>query len=442
MASSGNGKGQRIPTYTVGPAFSQFNLNQTVEVNVSLAGGLANTRYAFNVTVTKPDKVSNSYAANAITTDGNGNGVGELSYPASFHGSNVTSATDQVGTYEIRVDQTLPRYRYGVAASSFTITSNLLLSILEPTVGSFIERGSNVSLAVLVEDINGKPQSNVNVSALLPGQQCTIEISQSQQSDIYLGSYQVKWNDPGGLWNIEYTATDASGNKGEASAAVNITATDLSIQKLNAFDVSGQSRLTFYNNETVNFQVEAFYTDGSTPGSGAASVGIIDPAGRLEVTLALIFDPQIDAYRTLTGYPLNQTTMLGTWTAIIYTDGLGDGLGNQGPLAPVSLEFNVAPAPAAYGNSQNPIQRPDSFSFLPFALMGVLGIVPVAAWKWKGRVGKRDDLDLLIQEAETAEFTLVEGDKQTGKSTAGYMIACRSVEKGQKVVLLSFEKDL
>jgi archaellum biogenesis ATPase FlaH len=437
-ATSGSGKG-RIPTYTVSPALQQVNLNQSDQLEVGISGGQPNTKYAFNITVTKPDQASFAVAEYTLITDSNGSGTGGIPYPSGFRAGNAAPATDTVGIFEVRVDQSLPKYRFGVAASSFTVTSNLSLNILAPTSGTYANRGSNVSLIVLVDDVNGNPDSNASVNATLPGQQGAISIPESQQFGTFASTYRIRWSDPSGLWNINYRAIDASGNLGVASIPVNITGAALSIQALSVSDGAGQIRNTFYNNETVNFSLKAAYLDGSRVTSGAASIKVVDPNGRVVVTLALVYNPQIVAYQTPTGFGLNQTTLLGTWTATVSPDTLSDGFGNTGPVTSVSFQFSVAATPTALGNSQNPPQTIGTFSYLPILLLGAVAVAPIVLLKRRGGVNKDDDLDLLIQQAGLAEFVLIEGDKQTGKSTAVELITHRTVEKGGNAILLTFE---
>lgn len=443
-ATSGSGRG-RIPTYTISPEFLEVNLNQTDQLAVTLSGGLSITKYVFNITVTKPDQVSYAIARYTVTTDANGSGMGEVSYPFGFHAGNTPPATELVGIYEVRVDQILPKYRYGVAASSFNVTSSLSLNILSPTVGTYVDRGTNISLIVLVDDAKGDPDSNVSVIASLPGEQGTIGIPRSQQSGIFASTYRIKWNDPGGLWNVTYRATDTSGNLGAALIGVNITAAALSIQAFGVYDSAGQSRNTFYNNETVNFRVQAAYPEGSKVASGAASIELVDPNGKVVVSLALVYIPKITAYQTLTGFWLNQTSLLGSWTAIVSVDSLGDGFGNVGPATTVSFQFIVAatPIPTSLGNngnSQNPPQSFERFNFLPIALLGVLLAPPIALLKRKGWFDREYDVDLLIRQAGSTGFTLIEGGKQSGKSTAVDIIAGRTIEAGGNAILLTFEK--
>jgi len=131
--------------------------------------------------------------------------------------------------------------------------------------------------------------------------------------------------------------------------------------------------------------------------------------------------------------------MLGTWSAIVSAGNLGDGFGNVGPITSVSLQFNVVLTPTAYGNIQSPPQRFGTFDFLPIALLGAFVVVPVALMKRRERVDKKDDLDVLIQHGGSAGFTLIEGDKQTGKSTVVELIAGRTVECGGNATVLTFE---
>ncbi len=225
-------------------------------------------RYEFNVTVTKPDQTSTANADYALITDGSGSGTGTVDYPLGFSHGNTAPATDQVGTYGIGIDQYVPRIRNGVAASSFVVTSTLSLSVVSPAFGMTSQRGSDVSLSVLVRDFNGNPYTYANVSASLPGNQGAIAIQRSQQPGSFTISYQTKWSDPLGIWVIEYLATDLAGKRGQASVGVNLTAATLAVQQLKVLDASGQARSSFYNNDALSFRPQAGYPDGSQVTSG------------------------------------------------------------------------------------------------------------------------------------------------------------------------------
>ncbi len=441
-AIAGAGEGQEIPTYTISPSYREINLNQTVRLTVSLTGGQQNTRYEFNVTVTKPDQTSTATAHYALITDGSGSGTGTVDYPLGFSHSNAAPTTDQVGTYGIGIDQYVPRIRNGVAASSFVVTSTLYLSVVSPAFGMTFQRGSDVNLGVFVRDFNGNPYTDANVSASLPGNQGAIGIPRGQQSGSFTISYRTRWSDPVGVWVIDYVATDLRGNRGQASVGVNLTATTLAVQQLKVLDASGLARSSFYSNDTLRFRVQAGYPDGSQVTSGAASLEVVNPAGKIVLTLAMVYDPQSNAYLTLTGFQLNQSVALGTWTAVVSTNVLGDGFGNEGPTSPATIQFYVSSSPNSFGNSgngQNPSHEFGTTNFLSIALLGAVGAVPIAVLKRRKRSKKDGDIDLLISEASSAAFTLIEGEKQTGKSNSIYQIAAKTAQNGNASLILTFE---
>ncbi len=441
-AIAGGGEGQEIPTYTISPSFREVNVNQTVRLTVSLTGGQQNTRYEFNVTVTKPDKTSTARADYTLITDASGSGSGIVDYPIGFSHGNIAPATDQVGTYAIGIDQYVPRIRNGVATSSFVVTSTLSLNVVSPAFGMTFQRGMEVSLGVLVRDFNGNPYTDANVSASLPGNKGAIGIPRGQQSGSFTIFYNIKWSDPVGVWVIDYVASDLAGNRGKASVGVYLTATTLAVQQLKVLDASGQARSSFYNNDSLSFRVQANYPDGSQVTSGAASLEIVSPSGKIVLTLAMVYDPKSNAYLTLTGFQLNQSLALGTWTAIVSANGLGDGFGNEGPISPTSIQFFVSSSPNSYGNSgnsQNPSHEFGTTNFLSIALLGAVAAVPIAVLKRRERAKKDGDLEVLIKVASSAAFTLIEGEKQTGKSNSVYQIAAKTSQNGNASVILTFE---
>ncbi len=434
--------GQRIPTYAVSPSMGEINLNETVQLSVSLTGAQQSALYEFNVTITKPDQTSIASAKYTLITNSSGSGIVTVDYPRGFSYVSGTPATDQVGTYAVGVDQSMPRIRNGVAASSFIVTSTLIISVISPASGMTFQRGSNVSLGVLVSDFNGNPHPDASVSASLPYQQGAIQIPKGQPQGSFTTSYRLQWSDPVGPWIIDYYATDLVGNRGEALVGVNVTSASLALQQLKVLDSSGQARSSFYNNETLSFRIEAQYPDGSQVTSGAASLEVENPAGKIVLTLAMVYDPQSNAYLTLTGFQLNQSLAQGTWTAIVSTNDLGDGFGNNGPLSPIAIQFYVSSRPNSFGNSGgglNPTYGFGTTNFLSFALLGMVGVVPIAVLKGRVRSRKSGDVDVLIKEASSAAFTLIEGEKQTGKSHSIYQIAAKTAQDGNASLILTFE---
>ncbi len=156
----------------------------------------------------------------------------------------------------------------------------------------------------------------------------------------------------------------------------------------------------------------------------------------------MVYVPQSNAYLTQTGFRLNQSLALGTWTAVVSTNGLGDGFGNEGPISPASIQFYVSSSPNSYGNSgnsQNPSHEFGTTNFLSIALLGAVAAVPIAVLKRRERSKKDGDLEVLIREASLAAFTLIEGEKQTGKSNSVYQIEAKTAQNGNASVILTFE---
>lgn len=438
ISSSAFAKGGGIPTYRIYPAVQDINLNQSLQISISLSGGQANTLIDFTVTVTKPDRTSTATAQYTLVTNDSGSAMGTLSYPTSFSNGSASRATDQTGAYQIRVDQNLPSFRYGVASSSFGVTSTLFISIVSPTAGTTYQRGSNVSIAALVTDVNGNPYSLANVSASVPGQESMIPLLPNSQPGSYSASYSVKWSDPTGLWTINYLAADTSGNRGEVLLSTNITSSPVILRQITILDATDLPRSSFYDNETVKFQIAAAYPDASPVTSGAASIRLIDPTGRIVITLAAVYVPTLNRYVTVTGYRFTPTSDSGSWTAIVSTNALDDGFGNRGPTTPVSIQFQVTSLPGSTGSNQITPMSYGEASFLPVAALGIGAVVPVVAWKRKER-NQFSDIDLLVRLSQSAGFTLVEGEKQTGKSTALYRAIERRAQEKNRSLLLTFE---
>jgi hypothetical protein len=100
----------------------QLQENSTVNIQVNVTGGQANTVYHANITVTPPAPANRTYwslvTLTNITT--NGNGVVSVIYPSVFHGALQAPNTNYVGTYNIAFNKTLATNTFIVGITNST----------------------------------------------------------------------------------------------------------------------------------------------------------------------------------------------------------------------------------------------------------------------------------------------------------------------------------
>lgn len=93
----------------------QLQENSTVNIQLNVTGGQANTVYSANITVNAPAPSNETYwsLVTLTNTTTNGNGMTKVIYPNNFHGTPRAPHTNYTGTYNIAFNNTL-------ATSSFT----------------------------------------------------------------------------------------------------------------------------------------------------------------------------------------------------------------------------------------------------------------------------------------------------------------------------------
>jgi len=93
----------------------QLQENSTVNIQLNVTGGQANTVYSANITVNAPAPSNETYwsLVTLTNTTTNGNGMTNVIYPNNFHGTPRAPHTNCTGTYNIAFNNTL-------ATNSFT----------------------------------------------------------------------------------------------------------------------------------------------------------------------------------------------------------------------------------------------------------------------------------------------------------------------------------
>src|SRR5205823_11506490 len=136
-------------------------------------GGTANTAYTFRFTMTKPGGTGQAYVDESFPTDATGGSIQVLTYPNNTQTWNPitgTVRTDLPGNYTVTVVETAPKsVTTGFPTATFRVTSVLSVRLITPTQGSTIQRGTTANFAATVDDVNGQPVTDAQVSVSTPG---------------------------------------------------------------------------------------------------------------------------------------------------------------------------------------------------------------------------------------------------------------------------------
>src|SRR5215831_10056955 len=156
------------PSYTIGTSPASLNEQDgNVIITFSINGGSTLTAYTFRFTVTKPGSAGVAYCDESFTTNSTGGYTQVLTYPSNSPSWTATSGTVQTdfpGNYNVTVVETAPKSVTGLPSAKFTVTNRLTVSMISPTQGSIIQRGTSASFVVTVYDVNSQPVTDAMVA--------------------------------------------------------------------------------------------------------------------------------------------------------------------------------------------------------------------------------------------------------------------------------------
>src|SRR5213596_3805639 len=184
------------PSYTLGASPTTLNEEEgNVIITFAITGGTANTAYTFRFTVTKPGGAGQAYVDESFPTDATGGYTQVLTYPnntQTWSPITGTAQTDLPGNYTVTVVETAPKsVTTGFPSAKFTVTSVLTVRLVTPTQGSTIQRGTTANFAATVDDVNGQPVTDAQVSVSTPGGG-QVGLTPTTPIGTYSGSYQVQ----------------------------------------------------------------------------------------------------------------------------------------------------------------------------------------------------------------------------------------------------------
>ncbi len=424
----------------VGPALAVPNFTLAISPNVpvsrgttmtftlSISNGQKNSAYGVSVQVTKPNGTGVAFTTRFISTDNRGLGSTNILYPdPSFTSINGTVATDVGGVYLVNVNETSPSSTPDVAASQFTITSQLTVVLAQPVTGTFVQRGTTVMISATVTDLSG-PISTATVSANTPSGG-KVFLTQTS-SGVYSYNYQSLMYDTLGAWTIQVTAVDINGNSGQSNQAiVTVTKSDLVIDSLAAYNSKGLPATDFSPGDTVYPFFRMRYSSGAFITTGQYKVTAYDPQGHFVASLSAVYDNSRFGFFTPTGYQISNRDPSGAWTFSIDSESANDGFGNTGPAFTTSVRVHV-------------VVEMSLWNLLPLALTGVLAVVSggVIFKKYGRSTAGFEYLEKSMGgDIPRASSILLLGEPGTGKTILGYQFMFDELESGNQCGLLSYD---
>ena len=428
------------PTYTLTASPTTLNELEDTTLTFTITGGTASTAYTFQVTVTKPGSAGQAHNNLLLTTDASGAGVGAVvyyNYTPQWIATSGTAQTDIAGNYTVSIIETAPKsVTTGFPSATFQVTRALTVSIISPTQGSTIQRGTTASFLAIVADVNGFSVGNAQVSVSLPagGQ---LSLSPTTPAGTYSGSYRVQRNDPLGSWNITASAyspaPSTTNNLGADSISVTISPSQLIISNLSTYNEYGTPTADFSPGDTVYASFSISYPTGGYLTNGSFSVRVQDPSGTTTTTLASIYDPNRNLFYTPSGLSVSTSDPAGSWNLVFAAQSISDAYGNTGPAVSVTDRFVV------HQPQNQAVISPFYFMIAALAIGGGLGTT-VFLKRFNSTTGPFENLFRLTGgEMQPATTLMISSDSGAGSTTMGLELLYRELAKGKFCGLLSYD---
>ena len=429
------------PSYTLGASPTTLNEEEgNVIITFTITGGSTNTAYTFRFTMTKPGGTGQAYCDESFSTDSSGGATQVFTYPNNTQTWNsVTGSvrTDVPGNYTVTVVEAAPKsVTTGFPSATFRVSSVLTVRIITPTQGSTVQRGMNANFVATVNDVNGQPVTNAQVSVSIPGGG-QMPLNPTTPSGTYSGSYRVQRSDPSGPWNITATAyspaPSTTNNFGASSITVTVTPSQLIVSGLSTYNEYGTPTGDFSPGDTLYASFTVSYPTGGYLTTGSFSFHVEDPSGTTTTTLSSIYDSTRNLFYTPSGFQVAASDPAGSWQLVFPAQSLNDSYGNTGPTAPVTYRFIV------HQQQNQVVISPFYYAIAAIALGGSLGTT-VFLKRFNSTTGPFDDLFKLTGgEMQPPTTLMVVSDSGAGSTTMALQLLYRDLSRGKFCGLLSYD---
>jgi len=429
------------PSYTLGASPTTLNEEEgNVIITFAITGGSTNTAYSFRFTMTKPGGTGQAYCDESFSTDATGAATQVFTYPNNTQTWNPitgTARTDVPGNYTVTVVETAPKsVTTGFPSATFRVSSVLTVRIITPTQGSTIQRGTTANFAATVDDVNGQPVTNAQVSVSVPGGG-QIQLTPTTPSGTYSGSYRVQRSDPSGPWNITASAyspaPSTTNNFGTYSITVTVTPSQLIVSSLSTYNEYGTPTGDFSPGDTLYASFTVSYPTGGYLTTGSFTVHIEDPSGTTTTTLSSIYDSTRNLFYTPSGFQVSSSDSAGSWELVFPAQSLNDTYGNTGPTTPLTYRFVI------HQQQNQVVISPFYYIIAALAIGGSLGTT-VFLKRFNSTTGPFDDLFKLTGgEMQPPATLMIASDSGAGSTTMALQLLYRDLSKGKYCGLLSYD---
>jgi hypothetical protein len=319
---------ERAVTITFTPSTGRIQEGDTIDITVSISGGLASTTYSIDIKVTDPTGTTFTESV-SISTNSVGSGSTSKTYPTDFSGA----TTRYVGTYNVVVDITAPAGEAGtgVATNSFVVGLTDKDSYGRKAVVNIkgVGYSSGESVTVDVKDPSG---------ASVSGYPKIVTATAGVVTD----SLTIPVNAPLGIYTVTLTGTTTSKTPPDTQTFA-VTAATLTVS------ITDQPASTYQRTQTATMKFQVKYPDDS----------FFTPTDLGSVTVKVFRGTTLVATLTLTASDFESATnkWVAKWTipkdATIATNyrfqiaanDITDTFGNTGPAsAETSNNFAVTAA--------------------------------------------------------------------------------------------------
>ena len=436
------------PSYTMGAYPGTLNERTgNAIITFTISGGGSATAYTFRFTVTKPGGAGSAYCDESFNTNSTGGYTQVLTYPinsVSWTAVTGSAQTDIPGNYNVTVVETAPKsVTTGLPTTQFAVTNALTVRIISPTSGNTIQRGNSENFNVIVNDVNGQPVPNAQVSVSAPSGG-KISLTGTTQIGTYSGSYQVQTSDPTGSWNVTATAYSPSpsttNNLGSYSVVVSITPTQLLISNRSTYNQNGTPTADFSPGDTLYAQFTIAYPNppGGVLTTGSFTILVEDPSGATVTNLLSIYDSARGLFYTPSGFQVSTSDTAGSWELVFPPQSLNDSYGNSGPAVTETYRFVVHQLTSGSGQNQA-IINPFYYLVAVLSIGGGLG-TGVFFKRFNSTNGPFDDLFKLTGgEIRPPATLMILSDSGAGSTTMALQLLYRDLSRGKYCGLLSYD---
>ena len=225
---------------SVASAYAQEG--DSIAINMSVTGGVANIPYNFTIAVTDPAGTESRNYNVSFTTDASGSGYNATDFPTVYSAGATTNFT---GTYNIVANQTLPDPIADAAAASFDVGL---------TNATTYYRFQTVN----VKTSGWAPYQNITITIKNPSMEnVTVWDSVNATDGTWTGDWTIPIDAPQGTYTVEAVNVTGDNKAVESIQTFTVQSATLSVE------VTQQPEAFYMRTETVTAKINITYPDNT-----------------------------------------------------------------------------------------------------------------------------------------------------------------------------------